>query len=144
MKHSLRQTSTLPTDKQLGLRDALPYWTFTHSSFPFSFRALVSKNHRRLSCSIHYHQIEKADFVSLEEWPRKIFSWPVGLDWVVSLLVVVRTYSSFSAVGGQRLTRVFMLTTAQAIASATQIVVTESVTCSCYGSANQDGLRDWL
>ena len=58
--------------------------------------------------------------------------------------MVVRTYSGFSAVGGQRLTIVFMLTAAQVIASAMQIVATESVTYSCYGSANQDGLRGWL
>lgn len=144
MKHSLRPTSTLPTDRQLGLRDALPYWTFTHSSLPFSFRALASDSHQRLRCSVHYHHTEKAELVSLEEWPWKIFSWPAGLDWVESLLVVARTYSGFSAVGVQRLTIVFMLTTAQVIASAMRIVVTESATYSCYGSANQDGLRGWL
>ena len=59
--------------------------------------------------------------------------------------MVVRTHSSFSAVGGQRLTRVFVVMTAQVIASAMQIVVTVSgVTYSCYGYANQDGPQDWL
>ena len=59
--------------------------------------------------------------------------------------MVVRTHFSFSAVGGQRLTRVFVVTTAQVIASAMQIVVTESgVTYSCYGSVNRDGPQDWL